>query len=105
MRCLAALALVVVGCLGCGGASGAGDGPDAAAPDPPDAHTGELPDGGAAPDGGGLVDDRPYGVFVPTGYDGATPTPLVVVLHGYTATGAYQLMYFGLEAVAEERTI
>ncbi len=47
--------------------------------------------------------DRPYDVFVPTGYDAATPMPLVLLLHGYTASGAVQEAYFKFEPLAESR--
>ncbi len=42
-----------------------------------------------------LVVDRPYELAVPAAYAGA-PTPLVVLLHGYSVNGATQLVYFGL---------
>ena len=47
--------------------------------------------------------ERPYDVFVPSNYDGATPLPLVMLLHGYGATGEVQDEYFGLQPLAEER--
>src|SRR5690349_9913076 len=113
MTRLGALVVVVVGLVAslaaCGGESGNGDVADSGGAGGPDGGGGGGADAGAgASDGGAtdpLVQDRPYGLFVPSGYDDATPTPLIVVLHGYTATGAIQLAYFGLEAVAEERTI
>lgn len=46
---------------------------------------------------------RPYDVFVPTGYDGAAPTPLVLLLHGYTSSGVDQEAYFKFEPLAESR--
>jgi polyhydroxybutyrate depolymerase len=42
-------------------------------------------------------------VFVPSSYDAATPTPLVILLHGFTASGDIQEAYFQLEPLAEER--
>ncbi len=48
---------------------------------------------------------RPVTVHVPSSYDPDTPTPLLILLHGYTASGALQNTYFGLAAVAEERGI
>jgi len=48
-------------------------------------------------------DDRPYEVFVPTGYDAATAAPLVILLHGYGASGALQELYFKLQPEAEAR--
>jgi len=47
--------------------------------------------------------DRPYDVFVPSGYDAAAPMPLVLLLHGYTASGAVQEAYFEFETLAEAR--
>jgi polyhydroxybutyrate depolymerase len=48
---------------------------------------------------------RPVTVHVPPGYDPATPTPLLILLHGYTATGSVQDAYFGLQPVADARGI
>ncbi|MBI4885033.1 MAG: alpha/beta fold hydrolase [Actinobacteria bacterium] len=47
--------------------------------------------------------DRPYDVFVPSGYDPATAAPLVILLHGYGASGALQDIYFQLQPQAESR--
>lgn len=59
----------------------------------------------ATPDeGSSLVADRPYGFKVPRGYDEATPTPLVILLHGYTSNGARQDEYFRLSPLADEKT-
>ena len=41
---------------------------------------------------------------MPTGYQSGTPTPLVILLHGYGASGAGQESYFQLGAVADEQT-
>lgn len=46
---------------------------------------------------------RPFDVFVPSTYDDATPMPLVVLLHGYTASGSIQELYFQFQPLAEER--
>ena len=46
--------------------------------------------------------ERPYGLKVPAGVDGRSPVPLVVLLHGYTSSGAGQAAYFGLDAEAEK---
>jgi polyhydroxybutyrate depolymerase len=40
---------------------------------------------------------------VPSGYDGSTPTPLVMMLHGYGGSATAQEEYFGLKLLAEER--
>lgn len=63
------------------------------------ATTGTGTGSGGAPIGG----DRPVDVYVPASHDPATPAPLVILLHGYTATGAIQEAYFKLEAEAEAR--
>ena len=39
---------------------------------------------------------------VPSGYDPATPTPLVILLHGYGASGFLQESYFRLTPLADE---
>jgi polyhydroxybutyrate depolymerase len=49
-----------------------------------------------------LVSARPYGLLAPDSYRPGTPTPLVVVLHGYGSNGREQAGYFGLLADAEE---
>ncbi|HEX4621848.1 MAG TPA: alpha/beta fold hydrolase [Myxococcaceae bacterium] len=52
---------------------------------------------------GGLVASRPYPLVVPPGYAGQ-PTPLVILLHGYGASGAEQEAYFQLTPVAKAQT-
>lgn len=80
-KCLAVVVAAVLGA--CGGESR----PEAAAtPTPPPT----------------LVGMRPYGLAVPGSYRASTPTPLVVVLHGYGSSGRAQAEYFGLLADAEE---
>jgi polyhydroxybutyrate depolymerase len=51
------------------------------------------------------LDDRPYEVHVPPGYDEATPAPLLIVLHGYALEAKVQSLYFGLDAVTDPRGI
>ncbi|HEY3358270.1 MAG TPA: alpha/beta fold hydrolase [Polyangia bacterium] len=51
-----------------------------------------------------VITARPYTEVVPTGYRPGTPTPLVVLLHGYSANGFLQNVYFGLSDLAEART-
>ena len=86
---------------------------DAPAPDPgadaapPDARTTDndagAPQDGAAPDGG-PTQSRPYTTVVPPGYKAGTLAPLVILLHGYSATGELQESYFKLTAVANAET-
>ena len=40
-------------------------------------------------------------VTVPDDYDAATPAPLIVLLHGYTSSGAGQDSYMGFSAIAD----
>jgi polyhydroxybutyrate depolymerase len=47
---------------------------------------------------------RPYRATVPSKYDAAVATPLVVLLHGYSATSKVQDDYFKLSALAETKT-
>ena len=46
---------------------------------------------------------RPYDVVVPKSYDGTKAVPLIVLLHGYGASGMIQNIYFGLEPLAQSR--
>ncbi len=40
--------------------------------------------------------DRPAPVFLPPGYDGSEPAPLLILLHGYGASGQLQDLYLNL---------
>ena len=44
--------------------------------------------------------DRPVVVQVPPGYDAARPAPLLILLHGYSVSGAATASYSGLGPVA-----
>ena len=46
---------------------------------------------------------RPFDVFVPSSYSEDTAMPLVVLLHGFGASGIIQNLYFGLQPLAESR--
>lgn len=62
--------------------------------------------GGAGGAGGGEISiggERPVKMYVPASYDGSKPAPLLVLLHGYGASGALQELYFTLQPHAEER--
>ncbi len=50
-----------------------------------------------------LVVARPYDSKVPTGYDAKQPTPLVILLHGYGASGVLQDAYFGLGRLVDQK--
>lgn len=45
--------------------------------------------------------DIPYGVYVPTGYDGSEATPLVIALHGLGSDEMYMMEYNNLVELAE----
>ncbi|WP_425955886.1 alpha/beta hydrolase family esterase [Xylanimonas sp. McL0601] len=49
------------------------------------------------------LDDRPFTLAVPDGYDEDTPVPLVVGLHGYTGDGAGLVSYLGLGPQAQDK--
>ena len=49
------------------------------------------------------LDGRPYRLVVPAAYDGLTPLPLVVALHGYTSNSTELDSYLGLSAAALSR--
>jgi polyhydroxybutyrate depolymerase len=53
---------------------------------------------------GGLTADRPYHFYVPPGYNKNVPAPLVILLHGYTASGDEQELYWKLKPVADAHT-
>lgn len=106
-----ALALAVTAfALGCGSSS------DTAAVDsgaPLDGSFDSTPGDGAPsadgapdakPDTSALVAARPFNLKVPTGYDKSKPTPLVVLLHGFTASGATQEAYLKFAPVADAKT-
>lgn len=48
---------------------------------------------------------RPYRFQIPSTYDPARPTPLVILLHGYSINGVLQDLYFGFSAFAELHTL
>jgi len=49
-----------------------------------------------------LTDLRPYESLVPAGYAPGTPTPLLILLHGYGSTGRAQDSYFGLSTIVNQ---
>jgi len=49
------------------------------------------------------VHGRPFHVRVPVGWDGVTPIPVVIVLHGIAVTASYQNQYFQLGEQADAR--
>jgi polyhydroxybutyrate depolymerase len=47
--------------------------------------------------------DRPTTLHVPKSYQCGTPAPLVVMLHGYSASGAIEELYLGLTKQADDK--
>jgi polyhydroxybutyrate depolymerase len=66
----------------------------------PDAGIGTSNDGSDPTELGG---DRPVTLHVPPGYVAGVAAPLVVLLHGYSASGTLQDLYFGLTALSDAR--
>lgn len=61
-----------------------------------------TPDGGTASSEDDFGGARPVSLFhVPAGYDASKPAPLVLLLHGYGASGRLQEAYFRLLDVAD----
>ena len=46
---------------------------------------------------------RPVNLYVPSGYDGQSSVPLVILLHGYTWTGSQQENWMKFQPLAETR--
>jgi polyhydroxybutyrate depolymerase len=70
------------------------------------ASSGGTGNGGGSDDGGDptvIGGDRPVTVHVPASYISGTAAPLVILLHGYAASGALQDLYFGMTAVSDAR--
>jgi polyhydroxybutyrate depolymerase len=72
--------------------------PDALAPDtrPGDTDLGPIDD---SPLGG----DRPAALVLPEGLDPSVPTPVVMLLHGFSASGTLQDLYLGVSETAKAR--
>jgi polyhydroxybutyrate depolymerase len=86
-----ALAAAALGLLGCASSNTRATPADSAGRD-------------AAADAANLLAARPYEIHVPPSYDGTTATPLVVMLHGYGATGVSQeSYYFRLTATSDAK--
>lgn len=83
-----------------GGGSDGGETLDVGA-DTQETDTGPREDAGTLPRRVG--GDRPANVVTPTSYDPEMPTPLLILLHGYGASGAIQDAYFGTTRAAREQ--
>jgi polyhydroxybutyrate depolymerase len=64
---------------------------------------GDAVDAGDEAGDGGLFGQRPYTLKVPPSYDATKPTPLLILLHGYSASGYLQDAYFGLTATSQAK--
>jgi polyhydroxybutyrate depolymerase len=98
MRTLIALPLLALA-LGCSSSSSSPAGPADGSTGFPEA--GALGDFDPTPFGG----SRPVKLYVPSKYVASVPTPLVILLHGYTASGRGQELLFDLKPVAETDTV
>ena len=67
------------------------------------ASTATAPSAHASEPGVAVGGDRPVTVRVPSSYDKTRPAPLLIVLHGYTGSGAGQEEYFRLQLESEQR--
>jgi polyhydroxybutyrate depolymerase len=52
-----------------------------------------------------LITARPYDIDVPDSYDKNQPTPLIVLLHGYSANGLLQDGLFGFTTLSQQRGV
>jgi polyhydroxybutyrate depolymerase len=72
-----------------------------------DGGTGTGSSGGSGGEDSGdptvIGGNRPVTVHVPASYIPGTAAPLVILLHGYGASGALQDLYFGMTAVSDAR--
>lgn len=104
-RWLSGLAVVatLAACGGDDSTGGQGGGPGTGA-----GASGAGAAGGGGEGGGGTLQttfggDRPVELRVPSDYTPGEPAPLLMLLHGYSASGVLQETYFQLEATAHER--
>ncbi|MBL9004675.1 MAG: prolyl oligopeptidase family serine peptidase [Myxococcales bacterium] len=84
------LAGLAVGLSACDGQASSGSSPPAAA--------------SLSPEAAALIMARPYKHKVPKGYDAKKPTPLVVMLHGLSASGELNELVLHLAPLADART-
>jgi polyhydroxybutyrate depolymerase len=59
--------------------------------------------GGPTVDAGPIGSDRPVKMHVPASYTPGTPVPLVMMLHGYSATAALEESYLDITAQSDKR--
>lgn len=64
-----------------------------------------VTDGAPSVDEAALIKARPYQVAVPKAYDKSKPSAMILLLHGYGATGGIQLAYFTFDALVDARNV
>jgi polyhydroxybutyrate depolymerase len=74
-----------------------------AGPSSPDTGNDDDASRGDDADAGPIGGNRPVSVHVPPGYVPGTPAPLVVMLHGYSASGAVEESYLNITAQSDAR--
>ncbi len=108
LTCLAALAALASCSFACGSSPHAAVSRDAATDAVVDGPLADVSapwvPGTDTPDASAILASRPYALHVPSGYDATKPTPLVVMFHGYSASGALEEAYFGLTATSDANT-
>jgi polyhydroxybutyrate depolymerase len=103
MRLLIAISLAALGagCSSSSSSSGGNAGPADASSTRVFPEAGTLGDYDPTPFGG----SRPVKLYVPSKYSPGTPAPLVVMLHGYGASGATEELLMDLKGPAEASTV
>jgi polyhydroxybutyrate depolymerase len=66
-----------------------------------DAGTPEATIEASTIDAAGIVAARPYTLYVPAGYSAGTPAPLLVMFHGYGASGALEEAYMAMKNASD----
>ncbi len=70
-----------------------------------DVPVADAPGADVSPAVAALVAARPFHLAVPDGYDASHPAPLLVLLHGYGASGLLQDLYFHMTREANMRGV
>jgi polyhydroxybutyrate depolymerase len=95
--------VALAGCSSAGSVTGeTGSGAASSGPSSSSSATSSASSGGS-PDAGPIGGSRPVDVYVPSSYVAGTAVPLVMMLHGYSATAALEETYLDITAQAEAR--
>jgi polyhydroxybutyrate depolymerase len=115
MSDLSILTMVMLAIVGCGSMPGATDGGGSSASGGGDAATGGGNASGGGMAGGAIpgltveqqqiLGQRPYRTVIPKSYDGTKSYPLLVLLHGFTATGSSNDTFFGMSPAIEKKGV